>query len=73
MASCRGPHRAQFAFVSAALIVLAVNTLCVALQLAPYLPSFLTMVLVAKLAFVKESRPDERPPEESMPAAGKTP
>jgi exopolysaccharide production protein ExoQ len=53
-------HDTAYAFMAGVVVVEAVNMLGVATQLAPYLPSFLTMVVIARLAFVEDV--DENPP-----------
>jgi hypothetical protein len=56
-----GPRHAEYTFVVAALIAHTVNMFCIANQMAPYLPCFVTLVLFAKLAFVED-------PASKMPA-----
>lgn len=46
-----------YAFAVAVLVAQGVNMLCVAIQMAPYLPCMVTMFLLAKLGFVTEPEP----------------
>jgi len=57
-AAARGYVRVRdegYAFMAAAIVVYGVNMLGVATQLGPYLASFLTMVLLARLALVEDA------------------
>ncbi len=51
----------DYAFAAAALVAQGVNMLCVAIQMSPYLPSMVTMFLLAKLGFVADASSDSSP------------
>jgi O-antigen ligase len=47
----------DYAFAAAVLVAQGVNMLCVAIQMAPYLPCMVAMFVLAKLGFVADASP----------------